>query len=184
MSDIRPESPTEQLLQKKNPTSSDAQLECWMTKICPGGAADSLHPFSSRGDVLLQLKPTMKNPAGIQRLTTVHFLKKIYDHRRVAFRFRTTPRSAKRREKLKYTVNLQQKYAKKKTTKKEKQFETCFLLNVDKHSGRRAREDRWDILLRLTRCWKKLLFSFFQSGLHLFLPPPFLRIGGKQLQIS
>lgn len=53
----------------------------------------------------------------------------------------------------------------------------CF--DVDKHSGRRAREDRWDILFRLTRCWKKLpLFSERLASISP-LPP-----GGKQLRIS
>lgn len=61
---------------------------------------------------------------------------------------------------------------KRKQQKKEKQLETCFLLNVDKHSGRRAREDRWDILLRLTRCWKKLLFLFFPEWLASVSFPP------------
>lgn len=163
------------VIAKKNPTSSDAQLECWMTKTALEGAADLLHPFSSHGDVgetfsscsRAQLKLTMKSPAGIQRLTTVHFLKSMITALWL-FDFRRHPRSAKRHGKLKYTVNLQQKYAKRK--KKTNKIETCFL-------SKRGQAQR-------TVCsWGQMGHSaptdpmleevalFFQSGLHLFLPP-------------
>lgn len=51
-----------------------------------------------------------------------------------------------------YNKNMQQQ----KKKKKERKLKTCF--DVDKHSGRCAREDRWDILFKLTRRWKKLPF--------------------------
>lgn len=130
---------------KTNPTSSGVQLECSMTET-PSWAhwfVASVPRFSSHGVTgacFVFLLPMKKSPAGIQEVST------------------QTPRSATRHWN---NVNLQQKYAK---------IIIKDLFRVNKHSGRRALEDRWDILFRLTRCWKKL--PLFQSGLHLFPPPP------------
>lgn len=68
-----------------------------------------------------------------------------------------TPRSAKRH------TETQCEFTTKIWKEKKKK-------DVDKHSGRRAREDRWDILFRLTRCWKKLPF-FRAACIYFFFPP-------------
>lgn len=57
------------------------------------------------------------------------------------------------------TENRNTMWIYKENMQKERNYlkkRKCF--DVDKHSGRCAREDRWDILFRLTRRWKKLPF--------------------------
>lgn len=166
----------------KNPTSSDAQLECWMTKICP-----SRDRWFVASLFFARRRPPAANTDNEEpcRNPEVNHrpLFKICDHRRVASQFWTTPRSAKRHEKLKYTVNLQQKYAKKKTTKKIKKQ------SRDVFSFKRGQAQRtacsWGQMghSALIDPMLEVVALFFQSGLHLFLPPSY-RLGGKQLQIS
>lgn len=54
--------------------------------------------------------------------------------------------------------------------KKKKKIKLKTWCDVDEHSGRRAREDRWNILFKLTRCRKK--GPFFRAACINPPPPP------------
>lgn len=103
-----------------------------------------------------------RKPAGTLEVTSPVF--QIDRHHHVVL-ISTTPRSSSRQRKRIYN-----KIKAGKNTN-----------DVDKHGGQQGCEDRWDILFRLTGCWKKLPF-FIQNGLHLFFPH--LRHEEHELQIS
>lgn len=88
----------------------------------------------------------------------------ICDRRRVAL-IQTTPTLAKQHEEEKNNNNLTHnaKFTTKICKRKRKEkTKTC--LRVDKHSGRRAREDRWDILFHTDRMLEEVALFLFRAA--------------------
>lgn len=154
-----------------NPTSSGVQLECSKTKT-PSRAfwfVASASRFSSHGKKLVHVLPLWpcaanndnEEPCKIQSWP-LYTLKSMITSTWLPFKWHWRRDT----EILKYNVNLQQKYAKKKK-RKEKKNKDMFWRGWAQLTC--ARVDRWDILFRLTRCWKKL--PFFSERLASILPP-------------
>lgn len=186
LSDIWPELPTEQFIAKLIPHHLVSNWNVrWQKR--PRGLADWLHtfpPFSflffclvffffpSRGEKLCALS----SRSGVQPCRTSG-VSPLYTSIAADEVFFFPPRLRRGEEttrKLRYNETLQQQQQQNK--KKERKIMQERKGNKDvfwrgrARRGRRAREDRWDILFRLTSCWKKL--PLFQSGLHLFFFPP------------